>query len=104
MANNKFFFLEQQKEAFYEHHFDKLLLSELEQTLAPFKGNKPPEFPHPKHIYEKKFSFLPVPLGISQQNRLALKPHSKSEEIQENKICSHIEKGTASKNIYYYIN
>jgi hypothetical protein len=59
--------LQQQKEAFYTHHFDILSQKELEQFVARFKPKKTSQFPPPEYIYTKQFAFLSVPLSILQQ-------------------------------------
>ena len=64
MSNNKAIFMQQQRDAFYAHHFDALSQKELEQLVIRFKPKKEAQFPPPEYIYTKQFAFLTAPLSV----------------------------------------
>jgi hypothetical protein len=71
MSNKRGIFREQQRDAFYAHHFDTMPLKEFEAYMDKYRPTVPAIFPTPECIYRKKLSFLPEPLIIMQQ-RLGL--------------------------------
>jgi len=85
MSTSKTLFLEQQKGAFYRHHFDCLTPDELESTVFPFKPKGKSEFPPPASIFEKKFPFLPKPLKFLLPNT-ENKKSSSSNSIENSHI------------------
>ncbi len=56
--------MQQQRDAFYAHHFDTLPQKELEQFVARFRPKKPAQFPPPEYIYTKQFAFLSAPMAV----------------------------------------
>jgi len=86
--NNSHIFFEQQKKAFYEHHFEDLTTEELEYMIGKLRP-KDNEFPVPECIFTKKFRFLPCTIEIMQERNKATKKlpiEKKAKKILENNV------------------
>jgi hypothetical protein len=87
MTNNSYIFFEQQKKAFYEHHFEELTIEELGRMTGKLRS-KSNEFPMPECIFTKKFRFLPCTIETMQERNKSTKkpPIEKKVKKAENNL------------------
>jgi len=88
LTNNALIFYEQQKNAFYDQHFDNFSPQDLENLVGKYRVKKgKSQFPSPDHIFTKKFAFLDKTLSeILSENQ------EKVPQIEEKKCVEVVPK------------